>query len=487
MKRTILSCIAVLSTVTFAWAADPVCIVGAGPAGLTVANRLEAKGYETVIFDKHPEVGGKCQAYYDGLGLFHPMGALLFSNVTYRETLPIINASGLQAFPFENNGKNWRYDPDSGYVQQTNVTNGNLTRLPVFQAEIDRYINFWNTEFAPLAVVGYKNGVDGYTMSTFDWLRANDYPLLLLLFLQGMVPYGYGDVTQVPVLYMLQYFTPDILLFFAGRQTGYIIDFHQVFVTYARNQIKGPIHLNTSVTKIDRSGDFPVVSYNDPSQPGPSTQNCQKLVLAFPPVMHALNAANLDLDLKETTTFSPVGVIKYWSGAVRVNTPYGDSFTGFLNDNFLGIVNKVIAGLGDNNTFEEYKPWLPKATGDPVAFLRIFPQSDVATTWSWGQYRSNQTLAEAKSLLKEVISKLNRDPLDPSATPVPITDADVRDFRQWDYFPHFDGLQLDQGFYARFNGLQGHKNTYYASGLNGFETVEFAIRAGQDVVSTYFD
>lgn len=84
------------------------------------------------------------------------MGALLFSNVTYRETLPIINASGLQAFPFENNGKNWRYDPDSGYVQQTNVTNGNLTRLPVFQAEIDRYINFWNTEFAPLAVVGYK-------------------------------------------------------------------------------------------------------------------------------------------------------------------------------------------------------------------------------------------------------------------------------------------------------------------------------------------
>lgn len=71
MKRTILSCIAataVLTTfLTFAWAADPVCIVGAGPAGLTIANRLEAKGYETVIFEKKPEVGGKCQAYYDEL------------------------------------------------------------------------------------------------------------------------------------------------------------------------------------------------------------------------------------------------------------------------------------------------------------------------------------------------------------------------------------------------------------------------------------
>ena len=45
---------------------NPVCIVGAGPGGLTIAHELEAKGYRTVVFDKQPEVGGKCQAYYDG-------------------------------------------------------------------------------------------------------------------------------------------------------------------------------------------------------------------------------------------------------------------------------------------------------------------------------------------------------------------------------------------------------------------------------------
>ena len=227
------------------------------------------------------------------------------------------------------------------------------------------------------------------------------------------------------------------------------------------------------------------MSYNDPSQHGPSTQNCQKLVLAFPPVIHALNAANLDLDQKEAAIFSPVGIIKYWSGAVRVDTPYGDAFSGFLNKNFLEIVSMVIGGSGSNATFREYLPWLPKAAGEPVAFIRIFPQSDIATTWSWGKYRSDQTLGEAKSLLKEVISKLNKDPQDASAKPKPITDADVKDFRQWDYFPHFDGQELDHGFYAKFNALQGHKNTYYASALNGFETVEFAIRAGQDVVDSY--
>jgi len=65
MKRIISFVIA--ATVAFTRAADPVCIVGAGPAGLTVANKLQAKGLQTVIFEKEPEVGGKCQAYYDEL------------------------------------------------------------------------------------------------------------------------------------------------------------------------------------------------------------------------------------------------------------------------------------------------------------------------------------------------------------------------------------------------------------------------------------
>ena len=228
-----------------------------------------------------------------------------------------------------------------------------------------------------------------------------------------------------------------------------------------------------------------MLSYNDP-QHGPSTQNCRKLVLAFPPVMDALKAANLDLDQKETKVFSPVGVIKYWSGAVKVTIPYGDIFFGCLSQDFLGVVGEVIQGMIDSQTaFRDYLPALPKAAGYPVGFLRIFEKSDIATTWSWGKYKSNQTLDEAKRLLKELLSKLNKDPRDTKAEPTPITDADVVDFRGWDYFPHFDKAELENGFYAKFNALQGHQKTYYASGLNGFETVEFAIRAGQDVVDTY--
>jgi protoporphyrinogen oxidase len=42
-----------------------VCIIGAGPAGLTAASKLEEKNIKAVIFDSQAELGGKCQSYYD--------------------------------------------------------------------------------------------------------------------------------------------------------------------------------------------------------------------------------------------------------------------------------------------------------------------------------------------------------------------------------------------------------------------------------------
>jgi hypothetical protein len=229
-----------------------------------------------------------------------------------------------------------------------------------------------------------------------------------------------------------------------------------------------------------------VVTYNGPNQTIPAAQNCSKLVLAFPPVIHALQASTLDISHDENTVFGPVGITKYWSGAVKVATPFPDIFAGFLQS-FFAIIDKFLSGLGLGDiTLAELIPGLPTAAGQPVGFLRLFNASDIATTYSWGAYRGDQTLAQAKALLEQVLSKLNKDPTNKSAKSVPVTEGDVKDFREWDYFPHFDKAQLDQGYYDKFNALQGHMNTYYASGLNGFETVEFAIRAGIDVVNSYF-
>lgn len=66
MKVCLFAIVAVLLTLADAHPqAFPVCIVGAGPAGLTAAKKLEDKGRKVVIFEKQDEVGGKCQAVYE--------------------------------------------------------------------------------------------------------------------------------------------------------------------------------------------------------------------------------------------------------------------------------------------------------------------------------------------------------------------------------------------------------------------------------------
>jgi hypothetical protein len=52
--------------------------------------------------------------------------------------------------------------------------------------------------------------------------------------------------------------------------------------------------------------------------------------------------------------------------------------------------------------------------------------------------------------------------------------ADIRPFSgQIHYFPHVDPKSLADGWYDKFNDLQGKDHTYFTSGLNSFELVEY--------------
>jgi hypothetical protein len=436
---------------------SPVCIIGAGPAGLSAAHALEAKGKDVVIFDKQSTVGGKCQAVYDK-GTFHPLGALLFTNDTYRETLKIIKSGNVHASTFVDVAPGWDYDWHNGTVQPAPSLAVAQEALAVL--EIARYELYWNTVFAPISSVGYRTGFpDEMTLSTAAWFVKHDYKILPVLFNLGMVAYGYDDLRRTPMLYMLQYFHPDVLRSIANIGPSYLIDFHQVFEQYS-HKIKGPLLLNVTITDIKRD-ESPLITYHTDSTS--NSQACSELLLAFPPTISALQAVKLDLTAEETSLFSSVGVVNYFSGAVSMAIPAHESY-------LAGSTTPTIP---------------PEAAGEPVAVLRFFPESNVTTTWSWGKFGTTITEKHAYKLLKETLSRINKDPMDANAVAVPISDKDVKAFKKHDYFPQVSSDDLRNGWYARFDKQQGQKKTYFASGLNGFETVEFAVRAGQDVVACY--
>ncbi|CZT08465.1 uncharacterized protein RCO7_08200 [Rhynchosporium graminicola] len=464
MKSHSLSIVAVLLTLTSALPQIlPICIVGAGPAGLTAAKKLEDKGRKVVIFERQVTVGGKCQAVYAD-NTFHPLGALLFSNASYPETLKVIATSGVTSVPLQT-GQRWLFDAQSGGVTQAPAITSAFSTL--VGQEFQRYAQYWTTIFAPYSALRYKDGVpQELTVTTSQWLARNNFQALPVLFVQAMVAFGYGDLREVPIPYMLQYLTPDILGFFAFFHGVELIDFHKVWVDWTKKSITGPIYLGSTITKIDRSGPLPVIIYKKSDQYGhgpilPQTQVCSSVILAFPPTIPALQAAKVVLTPAETTVFSPLRLIPYFSGAVRLQAPRNLGFSAASPPNI------PVA-----------------ATGAPVSLLTLFNTSNIATTWSWGN--NSTTTPVALQLLKDTLSKINKDPRDPAVVGKPVIDKDILGFQQNDYFPHFGPQELAGGWYEKFNKLQGAKSTYYASGLNGFETVEFAIRAGIEIVEAFF-
>lgn len=132
---------------------DPVCIVGAGPAGLSAAKALEEKGRSVVVFEKRPEVGGKCQAYYDANGLFHPLGAVLFTKGTYTETLKVIESTGVPYGNFSTYTP-WVFNWTTGVVEPSPPITPEIAQA--LGADFQTYSQLWATTFAGLSGIGYK-------------------------------------------------------------------------------------------------------------------------------------------------------------------------------------------------------------------------------------------------------------------------------------------------------------------------------------------
>jgi hypothetical protein len=331
---------------------------------------------------------------------------------------------------------------------------------------------------------------DELSVPGIQWFKANNLTALPKLLVNPLALYGYGDINVVPAvsqgsmiclhethmqlltrdqLYILQYITPDLLTGFIGQHDVYYTDFHRVFEKFAKKKLcKTPIRLSHEIRCIDRSGKYPVLKYTEPhgSFYRWGKQECSALIMAFPPTIENLERAGLDLTEEENEVFQDVLVHNYFSSAVEFDLPFGVSYIAEARNE----ANATVP---------------PPNDGEPVAVLHLSERSNLSVAWSWGPDEEFVSESSARNLLQTTLSKINKDPRDMTAQAEPVCPADIRAFRKWDYFPHFGSEALRNDAYAKLNKLQGCSKTFWASGLQGMETVEWAIRAGQDVVDSY--
>lgn len=84
---------------------------------------------------------------------YHPLGALLFSNGTYTETLKVIEKSGVLSVPFVT-GQRWLYNWTSGVALPSPPISVAFATL--VGQEFQRYVAYWSTVFAPYSALRYK-------------------------------------------------------------------------------------------------------------------------------------------------------------------------------------------------------------------------------------------------------------------------------------------------------------------------------------------
>jgi len=134
-------------------------------------------------------------------GIFHPLGAAFFSNATYTETVKIIDESGvpIESFSLASSRQAFQFNITTGITEPYLALPPQA--LPAVAAEIPRYIQLWNRDFAPYSVVNYKKGVPkSLAVSGEEWFRTNNFTVLSKLLVNPLALYGYGDIRAVPAV-----------------------------------------------------------------------------------------------------------------------------------------------------------------------------------------------------------------------------------------------------------------------------------------------
>ena len=222
--------------------------------------------------------------------------------------------------------------------------------------------------------------------------------------------------------------------------------------------------MRSELTNIERNAK-PSIQYRSAGEKRAKTQLCSDIILAFPPTSEALKESGLSLSRAEKSLFSQVDVNGYFSSAVRMS--------------HLGHNLSVSQELP--NPLTPFKP-----EGQPVYLTPLHANSDIVNVYSVDD-PANPNAARVKKLLVQDLSKINRDLQKPDSKFSALDAADIRAFSgKIPYFPHVGPESLADGWYKKFNSLQGEDRTYFTSGLNSFELVEYTIRAARDLVKTHF-
>lgn len=413
---------------------EKICIVGAGPSGMSAGWYLQKKGYTDItVLERLDRVGGKCNSpEFDGK--HYEMGAGIGLS-TYYESLKLMNEIGLKSYVSEVKG---------GFLDSTTgkafdgLSKDEVSELKI---QIGKLQHLIETKYPDIKKPGHEKLHPDLAETFQDFCIKNEIPLIMKLWISPYTSFGYGYFNLVPAAYVLQYLDIPTMMGFINRKFISWKDGTESIWHKLDTKLNRKVRLCTHIEKVVRKDDK-IFVYTDFGK-----EVYDKIIFSSP-LQDLKNY--VDTTEEENELFSKITYMDY----------------------------NVFACLVENNPHaSRYIPgnMVQSKAGHVMFFYDKLDEDDsIITFYSLGDKNEKVTVKECRKYLEEDLKLYD------------IQLKDVVMHKCWRYFPHVNTQEVKHGWYDKAEALQGKKNTYYAGEIMSFSDIEECVSYSKYLTDRFF-
>lgn len=421
-------------------------VIGAGPAGMSAAIALKARGHDVLVFEREDTVGGKCRSLVHR-GRAYDLGANL-TTPRYDHIRDLAEHLGLTMR--EMSPRRVCHVDEPATERSAPLAEASALARLLVRSGAELYLGF--RELAGVDREGYVGLPPGVRQPFEHWLQNHGLAPFRDVFANLFVAYGYGVMDELPAAYALKFFDRvhltaaiDVIV---GQPVDTTMDFREGFQElweradreFAVNALRRAL-----VREVVRSPGGVRVRFERDGVL--EDAQVDKLVLACP-LDRALGF--LDASPEEERLFQKVEYYDYFVTAARTS------------------------GLPPVSTYVQ--PYCQRRMpGEPTVFYRPSaddPDDDVFLYYAYGG--DGVGVDDVRANVERVVG---------------VFGGRVDEFlttQTWRYFPHVSSEEMVAGFYEDVDALQGQWHTYYTGELLSFTLVELSARYSRALVERFF-
>ncbi|MDO5293095.1 MAG: FAD-dependent oxidoreductase [bacterium] len=414
---------------------ERICIIGAGPAGLTAAMYLEQKGYTNyTILEKEDYVGGKCYSpYYKGKR--YEMGALMGAEC-YHAVGEVMEYCGVK--------------PDGPMLDREfrNAYTGEVEEAfdpsegPKVMAQLKQLAILLKTKYPDCTKNGHIGTHPDLAVPFNEFCEKNGVPLVKKLWLNPFTSFGYGYLDLIPAAYVFKYLDCDELVLFLKKQLWTWKEGAQSIWEQLSYKLANKPRLATTINKVVRTEDK-VYVYTDFGK-----EEYDKIIVTSP--LDQMEKY-FDVTEKEQNYFSKIISEDYKVFACTVkNYP------------------KISAYIQEN--------MVPHRAGHAMVYYHRWENEpeQIITVYVLGDRNEKIGVEESKHLIEEDMKLCGFEV------------EDIVLHKSWYYFPHVNSYEYANGWYDEVESWQGNLNTYYAGEIMSFGDMNEVAQYSKELISRFF-